>query len=367
MPENEAIQGFDAMADGFGRSRGMETAVVVDIEGLVYDNGTDTYDVAFLDAIDRLSDDLESMDIVLRADPSTYIEGERIDRVGCWEVFGEEYKASCLQRSVGRNRHTVTVTVVLKEDPFSKESIDSIQDIRAHIDKTKEREPTLAGTTILVGGATAEMGDIEDTIESSMGLMRVVVIVLIFVLLLIVLGSILIPITAIISIGLSISWTLAATMLVFQYVKGIPVMWLMPIILFVVLMGLGMDYNIFIITRMREEVLKGYSDRVAIRRAVESTGGIITACGAIMAGAFGSMMLSVMGMLQQFGFALFFAILLDAFVIRIYLMPAIIVLLRKWNWWAPGRLQRVRRGEDGAVIIRGEKKGHRRKKTVEEE
>jgi RND superfamily putative drug exporter len=314
-----------------------------------------------------LSDDLEELDIVQRADASTYVEGERIDRVGCWEVFGEEYKESCLQRSVGRHHQTVTVTVVLKEDPFSKESIDSIQDIRDHIDKTKEREPALAGSTILVGGATAEMGDIEDTIESSMDLMRAVVIVLIFILLLIVLGSILIPITAIISIGLSISWTLAVTMLVFQFVKGVPVMWLMPIILFVVLMGLGMDYNIFIITRMREEVLKGYSDKVAIRRAVESTGGIITACGAIMAGAFGSMMLSVMGILQQFGFALFFAIMLDAFIIRIYLMPAIIVLLSKWNWWAPGRLQRVRRDADGRISIRGEKKGRRQKKVLEEE
>jgi RND superfamily putative drug exporter len=213
------------------------------------------------------------------------------------------------------------------------------------------------------------MSDIEALMDDNMDEMRVIVIVAIFILLLIVLGSVLIPATAIISIGLSISWTMAVTMLVFQFVKGQPIMWLMPIILFVVLMGLGMDYNIFIITRMREEVLKGYSDRVAIRRAVERTGGIITACGVIMAGAFGTMMLSVMGMLQQFGFALFFAILLDAFIVRIYLMPAIIVLLKKYNWWAPGPLQRVRRDEDGNIIIRGRKKakGRRKRRIIEEE
>jgi RND superfamily putative drug exporter len=142
-------------------------------------------------------------------------------------------------------------------------------------------------------------------------------------------------------------------MLLFQYGRGMPLMWLMPIILFVVLMGLGMDYNIFIITRMREEVMNGYSDRVAIRRSVERTGGIVTACGAIMAGAFGSMMLSTMGLLQQFGFALFFAIVLDAFIIRIYVMPAVVVLLKKWNWWAPGPLQRVKRDENGRVIMKG--------------
>jgi RND superfamily putative drug exporter len=117
----------------------------------------------------------------------------------------------------------------------------------------------------------------------------------------------------------------------------------MPLILFIVLMGLGMDYDIFLCTRIREEVAKGKSDEEAITTAVKSTGGIITICGVIMAGALGTMMFSTLGMLKQFGFALFFAILLDAMIVRIYLVPAIMVLLKKWNWWAPMGLQRVRR------------------------
>jgi len=116
-------------------------------------------------------------------------------------------------------------------------------------------------------------------------------------------------------------------------------------ILFIILMGLGMDYDIFLVTRIREEVAKGKTDEEAIVTAVERTGGIITACGVIMAGAFASLMLSTMGLLQEFGFALSFAIIVDAMLVRIYLVPAIMVLLKKWNWWAPGRLQRVRREE----------------------
>ena len=65
-------------------------------------------------------------------------------------------------------------------------------------------------------------------------------------------------------------------------------------------------------------------------------------CGLIMAGAFGTMMLSEGWLLREFGFALMFAILLDALVVRIYLVPAIMSLLGKWNWWAPGRLQRTK-------------------------
>jgi RND superfamily putative drug exporter len=144
---------------------------------------------------------------------------------------------------------------------------------------------------------------------------------------------------------LNVTWTIAMTMIIFQYGYGSPVLWMMPLILFVVAMGLGMDYDIFLTTRIREEVLKGKTDAQAITTAVERTGGIITACGLVMAGAFGSMMLSTTVLLREFGFGLAFAILLDAMILRIYLVPAIMLLLEKWNWYAPGRLQRVRREE----------------------
>jgi RND superfamily putative drug exporter len=152
---------------------------------------------------------------------------------------------------------------------------------------------------------------------------------------------------------------MVATMLVFQVIVGIPVLFLIPLILFVILMGLGMDYNIFIITRVREELSKGQTDEAAIKKTVERTGGIITICGMIMAGTFGTMMISSLAMLNQFGFALFFSIILDAFVVRIYLMPAILVVGKKYNWWAPGRLQRVKREEFGkaALVDKKVKKG----------
>jgi RND superfamily putative drug exporter len=135
------------------------------------------------------------------------------------------------------------------------------------------------------------------------------------------------------------------TMIVFEFASGVPVLWMLPLILFVIAVGLGMDYDIFLTTRIREEVAKGKTDEQAIMVAVERTGGIITACGLVMAGAFGSMMLSSTALLREFGFGLAFAILLDAMIVRIYLVPAIMLMLQKWNWYAPGRLQRVRREE----------------------
>lgn len=136
---------------------------------------------------------------------------------------------------------------------------------------------------------------------------------------------------------------MGVTIILFHAWKGLDIIFILPLALFVMAMGLGMDYDIFIITRVREEVAKGKSDPEAITEAMTRTGGIISACGIVMAGAFFTLMLNPSPLLQQIGFALAFAILIDSMVVRIYLVPAIMVLAGKYNWWAPGRLQRVRR------------------------
>jgi RND superfamily putative drug exporter len=137
--------------------------------------------------------------------------------------------------------------------------------------------------------------------------------------------------------------------IIFQHFMGIPMLWMMPMILFVMAMGLGMDYDIFLTTRIREEVVKGKSDEEAIVEAVTRTGPIITILGVVMATAFGTMMLSSLGLLQLFGFGLAVVVLIDATIVRIYIVPAIMMLAKKWNWWAPGRLQRVRREDKDKV------------------
>ncbi|MEI6797562.1 MAG: MMPL family transporter, partial [Methanomassiliicoccales archaeon] len=116
--------------------------------------------------------------------------------------------------------------------------------------------------------------------------------------------------------------------------------WMVPLILFIMLMGIGMDYNVFILTRIREEVHKGKDNTRAVIDAVDWTGGIITALALIMAGAFATMMLSSNVMLQEFGFCLSVAILLDAMIVRTYIVPAGMSIMGKRAWWAPGRLQR---------------------------
>jgi RND superfamily putative drug exporter len=144
---------------------------------------------------------------------------------------------------------------------------------------------------------------------------------------------------------LSITWAFAATVGIFSYGLDEPILWIIPLILFIMLMGIGMDYNVFILTRIREEKHKGKSDKDSIVEALDWTGGIITALAIIMGTAFSMMMISSTMMLKEIGFALAFAILLDAMVVRTYIVPAMMTVLGKWAWWAPGPLQREKAEE----------------------
>ncbi|HEY6282547.1 MAG TPA: MMPL family transporter, partial [Nitrososphaerales archaeon] len=105
--------------------------------------------------------------------------------------------------------------------------------------------------------------------------------------------------------------------------------------LFVTLLGLGMDYNIFILTRVREEATKGKHLNDAIVGAIEQTGGIITAAAIILAGSLGALMLSSDLLLKELGFCFAFSILIDALIVRTYLVPAVMSSVGRWNWYNP--------------------------------
>ena len=196
--------------------------------------------------------------------------------------------------------------------------------------------------TILVGGASASTLDFSNETVSQFNTMRIVTVAAIFLVPLIVLGSYPLALMGILSIGLSITWAYAATLVFFNDVLGSGVLFIIPLILFLLLYGIGMDYNIFILTRIREESQKGKETYQAVVDAVDRTGGIITALALFLAAALGSLLLSSNRLLQGFGFAIGLAVILDAMIVRTYIVPAGMSLLGRRAWWGPNRLRRVR-------------------------
>ncbi len=215
--------------------------------------------------------------------------------------------------------------VVLDTGPYTNEAMEATEALRT----TVEANGFVGG----VEGNSSVMLDLRDAANRDMT--RAIVFVLggIFVVLLLLLRALVAPIYLILTILLSYTATLGVVRLLFVDLLGTSgIVWWVPLFMFVMLVALGMDYNIFLIGRVKEEVaLHGTVD--GTRLALARTGGIITSAGIIVAGTFASMIsASIMGLLQ-IGFAVAFGVLLDTFVVRTTLVPALVVLLKRWSWW----------------------------------
>jgi len=165
------------------------------------------------------------------------------------------------------------------------------------------------------------------------GLILYVMIAINVVILTIYMRSVMIPLRLVSTVLMSITWSLALTTAVFQGLMGVKTYWLLPVILISLLLSVGTDYDLFIISRFREEVVNGYSDDEAIVRAVEFTGPVVTGAALVLAMAFASLALSSIYILKQVALAVASSVIIDSFLVRPLLVPAIIVLLGKYNWW----------------------------------
>ncbi len=232
----------------------------------------------------------------------------------------------------------VKLSATTHEAAMSSRAMEAIPHMKSAVDSFVDGNAYVAASWIT--GTAAVMYDVETVISDEFTYIEVLVVVLIMLLLFLVMRSYTIPLRSVLTILMSIMWTLTLVFLIFDEVT-----WLVPLILLVICLGLGMDYDILLTTRIRENVSKGMSNDDAIRHAVIHSGSVITICGLIMGGAFGTMMISSIPMLQQFGFALCFAILVDALIVRTYIVPAVMHLLGDWNWKGPKFLQGRKKDE----------------------
>lgn len=338
LTEAESIDGIQVLQESFGAGRLGPTQVVVRFPDAILVDGNLTGDSA--GALETLSAAIAPLSNVQDLTGPTRPFGTPVDGTNLTGL-GPGERAAALG-AIGEDDRTALVTVVFVDSPFTTTSIETVRAIRQEVASLQEQNALLADSDVLVGGQTALTADFSEQTSSEFRTMQIVVVIGIFIVLLVVLGSYLLPLAAILSIGLSITWAYSATILVFNEILQAEVLFLVPFILFILIFGIGMDYNIFILTRIREEAQKGKGTHEATVDAVDRTGGIITALALILAVAVGSLMLSSNRLLQGFGLAISLAVILDAMIVRTYIVPAIMSLLGKWAWRGPKRLQRVK-------------------------
>lgn len=240
--------------------------------------------------------------------------------------------------SISDKGEYVNMMVITTEKPMSDNTMSFIEDVRADFSDNYNKTYADAWSASYVSGTSAVMNDIMDDVEEQFSFIRIVVAALLIVLLFFILGSYLTPFRAVITILLSVIFTVGITRIVFDGLLDKPVFWLIPIVLFVVLLGLGMDYEIFLTTKIRENKIHGMEDDDAIDDAIRTAGPAFSLCALLMGGTFLSLTLANSTMLQEFGFALGVGILIDGLLMVTYVSPALMHLMGKWSWKGPAFL-----------------------------
>ncbi len=235
--------------------------------------------------------------------------------------------------------------------PDSSPQASATTDLIDHLRTTTIPSVTAGtGVTVYVGGTTAIFADFAKVLSSKLPLFIGLVVSLSFILLAIVFRSLVIPATAAVMNLLSIAAAFGILVAVFQWgwagsvfqVNQVgPIEAFLPVMMFAILFGLSMDYEVFLITRIQEEYLKSGDNRTAVRNGLAATGKTITAAALIMILVFGAFILGGIRVIKEFGLGLAGGIAVDAVVIRMAVVPAVMLLLGKSNWWFPTWLDRI--------------------------
>ncbi|MCX5561154.1 MMPL family transporter [Streptomyces sp. NBC_00038] len=253
---------------------------------------------------------------------------------------------------------TAMVTVVPKSSPASEQTNDLVHTIR---DQAQEVQ-TATGAQALVSGTTAMNIDVAAKFSAAMFPYLALIVGLAFLVLILVFRSILVPLKAALGFLLSVLASLGAVVAVFQWgwfkdLFGLqatgPIMSLMPILLVGIVFGLAMDYQVFLVTRIREAYVHGAEPRAAITEGFRHSGKVVIAAALIMTGVFGGFVGGDDAMIKSLGFGLAAAVIFDAFVVRMTIVPAVLALLGQRAWSLPGWLDR----RLPHVDIEGEKLG----------
>ncbi|MFI6499437.1 MMPL family transporter [Nonomuraea typhae] len=357
-PAERALRGEDRVGGFFseltGRVQRSPLPVAVGIAGVLLALGAPVLGAKItLSGTEILPPDLESVQVsdVVAAEygrtvrPAVLVAGQ-IDRaaLSAWaERWSGDPAVARVEPARQEGPRLSTVVLAVRGDAQGPEAL-------ALVHRVREQRP--AEFRIWVAGQAAELADVSALLRQGMPLAVGVTAVAMLVLLFLLSGSVTIPLTAIAMAVVSLGATFGVLVVVFQngWLSGVlgtlTVGGLDPFaltVIFAFAFGLSIDYEVFLLGRIREHVTAGLGTRAAIRAGLRDTGRIITSAALLMLVVFAAFGMARMGDIEQIGIGLFAAVLVDATLVRCLLVPSVMTLMGRANWWAPGPLRRLHR------------------------
>jgi putative drug exporter of the RND superfamily len=256
------------------------------------------------------------------------------------EVFTDRSFADMAKHFLSPDGKTARFAIESSYDPYSVEAMDLSRKI-TDVANGARPNTSLADATVSMAGFPAVNSDIQRLFRSDFIQLSTTTLAIVGIILVLLLRALLAPLYLLGTVVLNYTAALGIGVLFFQYGLGQAIAWQVPLLAFIILVAVGADYNMLLVSRLREE--SGRNIRVGVLRTVASTGSVITSAGVIFAASMFGLMVGSLANMIQAGFIIGCGLLLDTFVVRTLTVPAIATLLREASWWPQQSMGQVHR------------------------
>ncbi|MCU1694616.1 MAG: rane protein [Mycobacterium sp.] len=255
------------------------------------------------------------------------------------EILGNDQFKDVAKVFMSRDGHSARYLVQSSLDPYDTKAMDQVKSILATA-RGAQANTSLADASISMSGMTPYYSELRDYFNHDLWFIVLITVAVVFLILVLLLRAVVAPLYLVGTVILSCLASLGIGVIVLQLIGGQPMAASTPGMAFIVLVAVGVDYNMLLISRIRDESPNGI--RSGVIRTVRTTGSVITTAGMIFAAPMLAMLFSSIGSMVQGGFIIGVGLLVDTFIVRTITVPALAVLVGKANWWPSGRSQKPR-------------------------
>jgi RND superfamily putative drug exporter len=336
IPNFQSNQGLTAIANSFGSGTLEPTSIVITTPTQIR-YGNNQFNQTLLNQIEQITAAAaNSKGVASVSGPTRPFENSfnysSLENMS--ETLSTQYKSQIFT-TIGKDNKTTVITVNLSDAAFTPNAMNSLHNLEKNINKLA----LITGVTVHYGGATQSTSDSQAFMANLIPEVVAILSVAVYVILFVQLRSAFTPIRLIITILCSVVFSLAFISFIFYNALNLPILDFVPLFVVVTMLGVGIDYDIFFLTRIREEVLNGKTDNEAIVTAIDKVWVTILGLGLVLATVFGSLLITNIALLQEISLAVAAAILIDVTVVILFFVPSLMGLAQKLNWW-PYKLSR---------------------------
>lgn len=335
VPSSSGIQAIQAVNSSFNGDLFDRGYVILEFNSPIISGNT--YNMSEVKAINAVENALMSSKEVTQVYGPTFPYGQYTD-INLSSVqtrFHSEYRSQ-ISSYVGNDSRYAIVDFQLGSLAWESQPSNFVNSIPQVVSNLTD-----SSYNVYVGGLTESLNDAYTFTAHTFVDMVPILAIAIFLVLLIQISSLFTPIRLISMVFASVIISLALAYIALHLYAGLPILIFLPMFTVITLLAVGLDYDIFMVARVREEVYKGHTDEEGIRTSISENGGVIITLGTLLFATFGSLAFSGIGIIQEIGIGLGFGVLIDTFVSWPFFVPSVMLYLEKFNWW-PARIGKTR-------------------------